>query len=333
MNKQLMIIPGAALLVLVGGYLGLSSYASNKAEKRLEDWLYDHKLEDAVRWKSLSASPLGGSLTLKEVSLSGNALLDGLEVDIDKLRISDFVDERDLQSVQLELKGVRQAGAKPGPFSVLHNLAQSSGRAELKPFDVSLGWRYDQGERQVKVNYQLEVPELFASQADTQLNNARNLDRLGEELVGSALLSAFSNPLGLLGLQRQFDTLGSIELGDTRFELKDLGYFKRTAALNERYDGALVPGKGPVKEQREALNERDQRRAVKECTSKLRAGLENAEAACTAQWLLAHGQSQGVSLRAEPERVRLSDLWQISEGGHERGLRALKKLNLEVEQL
>ena len=53
------IIPGAVGGLLLAGYVGLSLYSSNQAEKQIEDWLYDNEL-DGMSSGSRSAPVLSG---------------------------------------------------------------------------------------------------------------------------------------------------------------------------------------------------------------------------------------------------------------------------------
>ena len=41
MNKKIFLIAGGAAALIAATYAGLSVYAGNKAEKKLEDWAYD----------------------------------------------------------------------------------------------------------------------------------------------------------------------------------------------------------------------------------------------------------------------------------------------------
>ena len=333
MDKKLFIVP-FALLALVAGYMGLASYASSKAEKQLEDWLYDNKLEDAIQWKKLSASPLGGSITLEGVRFNQALPLGkNIDVDVDKVRISDFANDRDLKSAKLELNGIRQAGDNLGPFGLFLELSQNSGRAEIQPFDVSLAAQYNQEARHAKVSYSLNVPELFASQGSIQLNNARNLDRLMDELAGLTTLAAAPTPLAMAGLQKQLQALESIELGETHFELNDLGYFKRTAALNKRYTYALIPGKGSADEQRSTIEERLRRHDIDQCIADLNTATKDANELCTGLIDLIGGNGNGIALRIKPERMRLSNLSLLADSGGKGMVRMVKNLNLEAEKL
>ena len=332
------IIPGAACGVLLLGYLGLSSYSSSVAEKRLEDWLYDHRLDGMLRWRSLSASPFGGSMTLKDVTLSGGDNFKALDLDIAKVHISDLADERDLKSLALELSGVQIADTRNsrGLSAPLRELLHESGRSELEPFDLALQGRYDARDERASFSFRLALPQLFSSEGSVELRNTRHLDRtlgeLGSQVAGISLNSLPSMAL-LLGLEKSARGLDSIELGEASFSLRDEGYFKRRNALQQRYDYSLDPSKGSADKQRQAIAEREQRQWLKSCEEAWQRAYKKADQACSSWWLAQNGQSKGVRLRLDPEsRVRLGDLAEI-KGSPERAGRTLERLNLRIDKL
>lgn len=336
MTKQKLIIPGAVLGTLLVGYFGLGLYASGQAEKRLEDWLYDNELDGQVRWESISSTPFGGTVTLKGVTLTGSGMFQTLDLDVDTVQLSELADERDLKSLSLQLSGIRLPGSAQGIAAPLYELLHETGRNELQPFDMSLQGRYDAKDHEANFSFSVNLPQLFAVQASTELNNARNLDRtfaeLGTQVVGLAMSG--SRALSRLGyLEQSMRELQGIELGETSFSLRDHGYFARNEALRQRYEYRLEPGKDSAEKQRRSMAEREQRSLLKGCSETWSATSRTAEKICE-NWLLAlHGQSKGIELQAKPkDRVRLSDLLSSSDNP-ERAVRTLERLNLKVDKL
>ncbi|WPC04931.1 hypothetical protein SBP02_19595 [Pseudomonas benzenivorans] len=333
MDKRTLIIPGAAVVALAAGYFGLSAYAASQAEKQLEDWLYDNKLDDMLRWDSVSASPFGSAYTLHDVSIVGKDQFKGLDLDVDSIRVADQADERDLKSISLELHGIRPAGNERGPAAALYELLQASGRQELEPFDLTLSTRYDAEERQANLSFSLDVPQLFAGEGSLQFNNARNLDRELETLGASAAQLAMLGSLGVFGLGEVMDKLEAVEIGNASFTLRDNGYFKRSNSLRERYSYELDSSKGSAGEQREKIAEREQRQWQQDCQKTWERAYKGAEDACEAWWQALHGQKDGVRISLEPEnRVRLSDLDGITRDPDRAG-RTLARLNLSIDSL
>jgi hypothetical protein len=350
MKNLKFIIPGAVFGLFVAGYVGLSLYSSAQAEKQIEDWLYDNKLEGQVQWQSVSASPFGASVTLKEVVvIAEQAPLKGLEVNVEKVRISDFADDRDLKSLAVDLQGVSfPAVADDQPSAVatmlFGELLAQSGRDQLQPLDLALQARYDNDASEASMSFSISIPDLFAAQVGTKVGNVRNLDSMfGESAAQLAVLAS----MGSRDLQRMLSKqsvllknaadmqqrMRGIELGDSSFMLQDLGYFKRRNLLKQRYDYALDPAKGDASAQRQEAFERDLRKQEKECVERWSRASEDAEQACTDVLALLNGQSDGFRVVSEPEeRVRLGDLEALMDKP-ERASRILQRLNQRVETL
>jgi hypothetical protein len=350
MKNLKFIIPSAAFAVFVAGYVGLSLYSSAQAEKQIEDWLYDNKLEGQVQWQSVRASPFGASVTLNEVVvIAEQAPLKGLEVNVEKVRISDFADERDLKSLAVDLQGVSfpvVADDQPSAVATMlfGDLLAQSGRDKLEPFDLALQARYDNEASEASMSFSIRVPDLFAAQGGTQVGNVRNLDSLlgdsAAQLMGLSGMGS-RDVLRMLGKQSALlknatdmqQRMRGIELGDSSFTLQDLGYFKRSNLLKQRYGYVLDPAKGDAAAQRQDAFERDLRKQEKDCVERWSRASEDAEQACTDVLSLLNGQSDGFRVVSEPEeRVRLGDLEALLEKP-ERASRILQRLNQRVETL
>jgi len=103
MNK-LPLIAGGALAACLAGYFGLSSYSSAQAEKRLEDWVYEHQLDDKLSWSKVSAAPIGSSRSIHDIAFSVGGkepLLRAAE-----LHISEVISDEQRGRMRLRLQGI-----------------------------------------------------------------------------------------------------------------------------------------------------------------------------------------------------------------------------------
>jgi hypothetical protein len=349
MKNQKLIIPGAICGLFIAGYVGLSLYSGAQAETQIEDWLYDQELDGQVQWKSVSASPFGSSVTLKDVVvIAEKAPLKGVEINVEKVRISDFANERDLKSLAVDLQGVSFPELDEQPSAVANvlfgELLAQSGRSKLEPLDLTLQAHYDNKASEAGMSFSIRVPDLFAVQGSTQVGNVRNLDHLlGSsmaqvmELVGTGpadLAHMLTSQRGRFKDAAEIEQrMRAIELGDSSFTLQDLGYFKRRNLLKQRYEYALDPAKGDAAAQRQVVFERDLRKQEKDCVELWSRASEDAEQACTDVLALLNGQADGFRVVSEPEeRVRLGDLEGLI-AKPERASRILQRLNQRVEVL
>ena len=349
MKHQKYIIPGAVVGLLLAGYLGMSLYSSGKAERQIEDWLYDNELDGMVQWQSVSASPFGGTITVSGVEVVvETAPLRGLEISVEELRIADFSNEPDLKSLALEFEGVTFPAANDQPSAVMKllfaELLADSGRDQLEPLDLSIQARYDDEASEAGMSFSLRLPELFAAEGSAQVANVRNLDSLVDGAMTQAmgfagmgsrdLLRMLANQTGLQDDRAEAERrLRAIELGDSSFMLEDLGYFKRRNLLKQRYAYALDPAKGDAEGQRQEAFERDLRKQEKDCSEKLPRAMDDGEQACANVLALLNGQSDGFRVISEPEeRVRIGDL-ELALQKPERASRLVQRLNQRVEAL
>lgn len=347
MPKQLkFIVPGAALVVLLGGYFGLTQVAANSAESRIEDWLYDNELDGQVSWQSLSSSPFGGTVVLAGVEVMGSAgALKGLDLSIQRLQISDLVNERERKSLSLDIQGISFPNSDKGlgqqlNAEVFGNLLLDSGRSELQPFDLKLQGRYDNDEQQASYSLALTLPELLEIESSQTIDRVRDLDSLFSGAVAQA--SRHSSVLARSGIGKHLEDdsdtalkrLLSIELGDSAFSLRDLGYFKRSNALHQRYALSLDPtSQDDAETQRQAAFARQMRNEQKGCEDNLAPLYRDAEQACSSWLATLNGQNEGIRLSSSPEeRVRLSDLFNAAQRP-DRAERLLSRLNLRIDSL
>lgn len=331
MNRTLNVklLAGAALVVVVGGYFGLKAYAGHVADQRLRDWLFEHRLQDKVSWQSLSSSPLGGTITLHEVRLS-----DGPS--IERLTLSDIKDESTHHRADVQFQGVVFPTDARGRSTALRlplvgDMLRASGRNELAPFSGRLKWNVE--DENADVGLALDLPELVDVDVSLSLGQVR---RLAEDLT------EFVNQQGgKQGLLAPLLLLANLEKGAERAELKELrvdikdqGYFKRSAALTRRYL-PLDPTAGDFDKQRDQALAAARQRQQQACLQELQTLGTRGKELCTGVVELVAGEEDGLRVSLAPkERVRLGDTLEVAltaDPSAAAGL--LNRLNLESKSL
>jgi hypothetical protein len=329
------LIPGAVLGVCLAGYAGLSLHASRQVEKDLEDFVYSARLDDKVRWQSVSATPFSDAITLTGVEL-GSEDQPGLRLNIETLRIAELSGEKGEESISLQLQGASlvSEGRRPLPFA---RELQQSGRNSLEPFDLSLAARYEGDDDELAIAYRMRVPEQLEVEADLTLGALSRLE-LFNQLMDGALRDAELGSLEDIGAMLMFGSIAgiasvsSLEVGESRVSVRDLGYFQRRSKLEQRYNYALSPGRGSAEEQREQALVKAMRAKEAECSKAFTPLYADAESACRDWVALIHGQGDGMRLEISPERrVRLGDLVGVDSPARLR--RTVENLNARVEGL
>lgn len=347
MNNRLPLIAGVTAVALTGGYFGLSAYSSKQAEKQLQDWAYETKMDEHLSWRSVSASPFGGRITVADIEL--NLGKNEPRLQVAELVVSERLVEEKRTRLRLQFNGLqvddnalgnlRQLGALAGG-SLDRSLgrasygfapALNSGLAELKPFDLEVFVDLDDTAGTVQSELSVRLPELFSTHFHYQLANVRNFNRD---------LQRFSERLGdddkaLRTLDRELPELlrdlETAELQSVKVGVKDLGMAQRSIALYQRYNTPLDPTAGSADKQRSEHYERVVEQAEKNCIRSrgdLPASLENS---CELLGKFLKGKISGVELSVEPvERVRLSDLSRLDGA---RSKRMLERLNPQLESL
>ncbi|SDI60160.1 hypothetical protein [Pseudomonas panipatensis] len=341
-------VPAAILVVAVAGYFGLSAYSSKQAQKRLEDWVYDHGLDESLTWESVSASPLGGTVTLKGVEFSTAKGLD-LSVHAERMQLSELIDEDSHTRVRMKVQGVT---ASPQLLRLFQNYGSmtgigrqasgygpllSSGRNELKPFDIALYFDADDSEGTAETELSLDLPELFSVETRYGVANLKDFNRSMRRLQKS-LDNLRKNPgwpaAAFADSDADFEhILGRAELTEVSLSLKDNGLVKRSVALQKRYGATLDPTAGAADKQRDEYFERTLRNFSKNCESGIRDAAPKLIELCEIAVDVANGKRKGVAFSIKPEeRVRLADLDKISSGGAA-SKRLVERLNPEVSAL
>jgi len=328
MQKNIKIIAPAAVAVVVAGYFGLGAYASSQAEKDIEDWLYDNNLSGKVRWDSVSSTPFGGTVTLKGVRIEEkNPLVGNIEVDIARVEISDFENERDRKRIKLDLNDVALSDTLKGPGNLpLKGLLHASGRTEIGAFDTRVDADYDVKAGDLSLQYSITVPELLSADTRIELKNLPDMESIAS--TAAAGMGGFGGgPLAMLG------ELESVEIGKSSFTVRDLGYFKRRSLIEQRHKYALDPMKGDADKQRKAAFEADVERQQRGCEQELGKLLPSAKDVCEAWIDLANGKGEGAKVAIAPERqVRVSDISRLFMAPEQAGP-MIKRLQLEVDSL
>lgn len=344
MSNRLPLIAGATVLVLAGGYFGLSTYSAKQAEKQLQDWAYETELDEYLSWQSVSSSPLGGRITVSAIELNfgkGQPSLHAAELVISDRQLDDSQTRVRLQLKGLQVDGealgnLRRLGALAGGSlnrglaGVSHRFepALNSGLAELKPFDVELFVDLDDDAGSLETEVKISLPELFSTRISYQLANLRDLNRslqrLAEDIGDEDALSR--------ELPELFEGLEGAELKAARFGFQDLGMAQRSIALYQRYNTPLDPTAGSAEQQRSQHYARVVEEAEKNCARNLDELPSSLEDTCGLLGQFLQGKLAGVELSLEPaERVRLADLAQLDNPS--RGKRMLERLNPQLDSL
>ncbi|MGK9066353.1 hypothetical protein [Stutzerimonas chloritidismutans] len=336
--SRLPLILGAAVVVIAGGYFGLSAYSSSQADSLLEDWVYDHDLGNNLSWESVSSSPLGGRVTLNGVRAEFGK--NDPQLYIEQLVISDrdISDERtrvrlQLEGVQADRSALGALNSLAGGFGLLRGFspAVSSGLTDLEPFTLELYLDIDDDNGTLETDLSVGMPKLFDSRVSYRLSNLRDLNRtlrrLADELGEAKTPFGLTNPLGALA-----SSVERAELGDTMVSLEDRGAAARSIALYQRYNTPLDPGAGDADAQRKAHYRKvvaDTQKTCERESASFPAGFEDA---CELLGEAMLGEISGVRLTIEPkERIRLTDLMSLQDPSRQE--RMLERLNPQLDSL
>lgn len=347
MSKRLPLIAGAAVAVLAAGYFGLSAYSSSQAEKLIEDWVYEHELEDNMHWKSVSASPLGGRVTISDLQVEAGTREPSLQVAEVVISDRDINDER--TRLRLRFNGVKADTRALGGLSSLGALAGGnfgrgmaaahgfepaviSGLAELKPFDVEIYVDIDDDAGTLETELSVDLPELFDSRLSYRLSNLRDLNRRLQRLANSSGSDAGMQRLLMSELGELASSIERAELQNASFRLKDRGMATRSIALYQRYNTPLNPTEGSAEKQREAHYEKVVEQAERDCNREFKDLPKGMEDGCELLRKALLGKISGVELYVEPEdRVRLTDLSDLQDG--RRSKRLLDRLDPQLDSI
>ncbi len=337
MNRLPLMI-GAAVVVLAGGYFGLSAYSSSQANALLEDWVYDHGLDEQLSWDSVSSSPLGGRVTISGLRAEFGKNQPDLRAEQLVISDRDISDEQTrirlhFEGVQTDSSALSALNSLTGGFGLLRGFAPavSSGLTELKPFDLELFVDIDDDAGTLETDLFVGMPELFDSRLSYRLSNLRDLNRtlrrLAEDLGGNASPFGFAGPLGELT-----SSVERAELERTMLSLQDRGLAARSIALYQRYNTPLDPSAGSAEHQRKAYYEKVVAEAKENCDREVKALPGGFRDACELMSELMLGEVNGIQLTVEPEkRVLLTDLTDLQD--ERRRERLLDRLDPQLDSL
>ena len=327
MQKHIKFIAPAVLVVAVGGYFGLGAYASSKAEKQLEDWVYDNGLSGQISWRAVSSTPLGGTITIDGLTIRNeNPFTGKLEIDIKRVAISDYEDGKERKRVTLELSGIEMPNGQKTATDALKPLLHASGRTELQPFDLYVKADYKEREGSLGLEYRASLPDLLATEGSIELGRLPD----PETLASTAAMAA--NPFGG-GMLGMLGALESIEIGKTSASVRDLGYFARRGLIEQRYRYQVDPLKGDADKQRKAARDADVAQQLRSCEQELASVLPAPKDACAAWVGLMNGTGGGARVSIAPERpMRVAEFARVIESPQQVGP-MLKRIQLKVDAL
>lgn len=345
MIQKKLLVPAAAVVVLAAGYFGLCAYAGKQAQKRLDDFVYDNHLSGTVSWASVSSSPFGGKVVIKGVEF-GEGKAGGLRAD--KVIVTDLINNDSRSRVRIEASGIQASSSSLQSLQDLGGMAGlmgmgggsrgmnnfgpllSSGRNELKPFDLTLFLDLDDGATRATGETFLDMPDLFTFSASYRMDNVKDLHRTINDLQRGGEMAVY----GLLGgaAQGVQAAFARAELSELNVSFKDKGMVKRSALLEQRYATPLDPTAGSADKQRQAWFEKSLDNWQKSCESGMREKAPMLSDGCELMVKLFKGKNDGIQLSVDPkDPVRVMDLMSLFGGGNSR--QVLERLNPEVSSL
>ena len=344
-NVNLKIIAPIAIVGAALGYFGLSSYADGQAEKNLEDYLYENRLESYVSWQSVSSSLFGDTVTIKDLIVESREFVP-VELSIERLIIKNFKviiknfkDDRDQISVDLSLKKVQPIDpdsdfAKAYNNETFGSLLFASGQTEVEPYDLSVSWDYRPSERALNVQIEADLPNLFATQVKLDLDGVRDLkSALFLTQIHPALDVLPGVSKELLGMNNsaayKLDAK-NITLNGLNISFKDQGYLQRANLLEQRYNVMPIQSTENTQKGRKAAFENQYKESYAECAKEFDSVYKNSKKACKAIMGTWYSQEKGFKVAINPSsKVRLEDFKRLLGPKSEQG-RFIEQLNLDV---
>lgn len=339
-NMNLKIIAPAAVAGVALIYFGLSSYAGGQAEKKLDDYLYENRLDSYVSWKSVSSSPFGGTVTIKGLTVESKELVP-VELSIEKLTIKNFRDEREHVSADLYFEEIQPTYpdsdfAKAYNKDVFGPLLFASGQTQAAPYDLGVSWNYSAEERRLSAQLEVDLPNLFAGQVTFDLDGVRDVkSALFFTQMHPALGMLPSIPNEMFGISSRAASelkrdIQSITLGALDFSFKDQGYLQRANLLEKRYNITPVKVTGNTEKEREALFKKQYENNYDQCVKEFDSVYKNSKKACKAVVGTWYSQEKGFKASMKPSsKVRLEDFERL-QGNKREQSRFVERLNLDV---
>lgn len=341
MNRvNLKIIAPVAAVGVAVAYFGLSSYAGGQAEKKLEDYLYENRLDSYVSWQSVSSSPFGGTVTINDLIVESREFIP-VELSIERFIIKNFKDDRNQMSVDLSLKKIQPMDpdsdfAKAYNNEIFGSLLFASGQREVEPYDVSVSWDYRPSERTLNAQFETDLPNLFATQVKFDLENVRDLkSALFLSKMHPALDVLPGIPNEFLGMNNSaardlLKDVQNITLNGLNVSFKDQGYLQRSNLLEQRYNTVPLNSAENTEKERKQAFKQEYEETYSECTKEFGSVYKNSKKACNAVIGTWYSQEKGFKLAMKPSgKVRLEDFERLQGDKRERG-RFIERLNLDV---
>lgn len=311
-NKYLA-IGGGVVVVFALAWLILSQIAGGRAEETLQDLVDDFGMRDDVSWNSVSSSPLGGTITIKDVRLRMGGKE---ELQLARVEIRDFTDDQ--RRKRADVRIINLAGMSDvSPFGEL-DFVRAAGRSDLPPATLAVSWDADLDDDEVRFHLAIDQPAALKATVELELERVAGLTRLaqggpsreGRGLGGGRGGDPFAG--GLAAALGMLESAGEVRIRRAEIELRDDGYIKRSVALHKRYNGAIVAADGQADRQRDAWFKRNMEQALDDCRRDFPVG-SGAERRKNCETIIGFvsGENSRISLKVQPDRpVAVGDLMQ-----------------------
>lgn len=235
-----------AVVVLAGGYFALSSWASSEAVREVRMALIDANLDRAVRYGDVSASLLGGSVTLHDVQVR-DADGRGIATTAAKLVVSEIEKDHDrLTAIRMRFEGlslpVLEASRQPKESGGLLAFLNPTTRIEL----VGMGYstlngtmeiygQVDPGLREASVDIEADFDDFQA--IEMKLAVAGVDKSTFDAVIDAQALIAAKTIFGLLDkAPKVLEAASRLELKDLQITTQDRGLHARALPnLAEKY--------------------------------------------------------------------------------------------------
>ncbi|ART79654.1 hypothetical protein [Oceanisphaera avium] len=306
-SKNIKVIVPATLAVIVISYLGLSSYASTQAEERLTTFITENNLEDSISWKSVSASPLGATVTINKVKVENENLLP-VELLINKVVIKDFNDDNHNNSANILLSKIQPIDDENEFGQYYHNeifgmvKAVNEGKA-ITPYDLQLHWHYLAKDKSLKFGVKANAPDITDAEFEAEFENVADIASLSQ---AKYMHPTFSMIPDMSSGRDRYDTQAAqnferVKVKYLAVKFKDQGYLERINTLEGRYNLPVLPSKGDVEKQRKTLAIERSKVAIVDCEKNISEIYNDYKKACSALIGTWFSQEKGFHIVADPK--------------------------------
>lgn len=311
-NKRLWILALSALVLIGAAFFALTLYSSSVAEKRLQEWVARHDLQDQLQWRSVRSSPFGGRVKISDLQIRTQKSFwaDAQAIDVETLKINGFKSNQKQVRADLFFEGVRFMDAEGRPELPSERLYEG-GRNQLAPFDLHVD--FDLHKNHLDLALDAQLPETFAFDFQLQLDempDISELQKIGQPAQqGSAPMPPGSMPPGPMPpgpmpLGSLMKKMEQITLAGFFCRVEDEGYFKRRNALLQRHEyvSALDPAADDIAGQRKEANLRFMQENIQACEKSIGSKASYGKALCTALGELGGGKGKGFAIRVKAEK-------------------------------